>query len=452
MKQAGKTVDLPISLPQLKSGGRYWVAYSGGLDSTVLLHWLGRHAAHPVVAVHVNHGLHPDADNWAEHCRRFCAELDIPLEVVPVQVTEIADYGLEAAARHARYRALTEKPGTDDLLLTAHHRNDQAETLLLQLLRGSGPQGLAAMREETRAGGSRLYRPLLMLDREALLGYAQCHGLRWIEDPSNDDRQLRRNFLRHEVLPLLEAHWPACRESLARSAELQGEAAVLLDELALSDMKGCLGSMPGSLSVRILRALAPARRRNLLRFWLRDQGLAVPGHAHMQRLENDMLTEREDAGPVVNWHEVEVRRYRDDLLAMSTLPPAPVATELDWNLQGALQLPAGCGTLVAECAEGAGLRLQTASVTVRFSQTGERIQPLFSSHHRRLKHLLQEAAVPPWVRERLPLIYHGGCLAAVADRWIAADSAAQQQEKGWIIHWRDAPVGWPVADSREVRR
>ncbi len=440
-------IDLPAKLPSVPHGGRLWVAFSGGLDSTVLLHWLWRHIPQSLHAVHVHHGLQPSADAWVEHCERVCGHWSVPLRVERVRVEGIADHGLEAAARQSRYRALSALLTGHDVLVTAHHRTDQAETLLLQLLRGGGPHGLAGMPESSTLGSGRMLRPLLRLSREQLLAYARAHALEWVEDPSNEDTGLRRNYLRHEVVPLLQTHWPEYEETLQRSAGLQAEAAGLLDQLAAQDLDTCAGDLAASLSVGAITRLAGARRRNLLRYWLRQQDLAVPNQAQMRRIEQDMLTSREDANPLVTWSGVELRRYRDALLAMPVLP-SPPGESLSWDLREKLLLPAGCGELVAERAHGAGLRLENASVEVRFNQTGERIRPVFSKHHKRLKHLCQEAAVPPWVRERLPLIYHGQRLAAVADAWLAADYAAGPDEQGWRLRWLHAPAGWPVAEAQ----
>lgn len=437
------SADLPIQPSDLPEQGRIWVAFSGGLDSTVLLHWLQTHARIQPIAVHVHHGLQAAADAWDSHCREFCKQRDIEYHLLTVDVEGIAEQGLEAAARQARYQALAGLLADGDVMLTAHHLDDQGETLLLQLLRGSGPHGLAAMPAVSRLGKGRLLRPLLSVSREQLSAYAGAHQLTWVEDPSNDDTRLRRNYIRQEVMPTLQHMWPNYRKSLFRSAALQAESAVLLDELASIDLEAVSGP-DDSLVVSRLRAMHQARRRNLIRYWLRTQRLRVPNHAHMQRIETDMLAAGKAANPVVQWGNVELRRYRDALLAMSRLPAPPEALTLQWDLRQPLELPAGCGSLRAERAQGAGLRLETPRLEVRFKQTAESIRPVFSKHHKRLKHLFQENDVPPWVRERLPLIYHKHCLASVADRWIAAEHAVGQGEQGWRIHWCDAPKGWPA--------
>lgn len=447
---SGEIMDLPADLSGVSAYSCIWVAFSGGLDSTVLLHWLSNKSLKHVRAVHVHHGLMPDADAWVRHCEKICTEYSIPLKVLHVEVTEVENLGTEAAARVARYAALSELLTDNDVLLTAHHADDQAETLLLQLLRGSGPHGLAAMPVLTELGAGKLLRPLLSVSRSELLAYAQAYELEWVDDPSNEDTELRRNFIRHEVSPLLGKQWPEYRENLQRSAGLQAEAASLLDDLASQDLAMCKGSIPHALSIQALTSQREERRRNVIRYWLRQLGLEVPNQAHMDRIEGDMLFCREDANPVVNWANVEMRRYRDDLVAMAALPSPPGSVMLDWDLNQPLQLPDGCGELVAERAQGAGLRLEKPNLKVGFNQEAERIRPVFSKHHKRLKHLFQETGVPTWVRERLPLIYHGHSLVAVADHWLAAEYVAEQHEQGWRLHWRNAPLGWPITEKQAV--
>ena len=256
------------TLAALPPARRYYVAFSGGLDSQVLLHALAqlrRELAAPVAAVHIHHGLSPNADRWAAQCDAACAALAIPCEVRHVQARHAAGESREAAARAARYAAFAQILDTDDMLLTAHHQDDQAETLLLMLLRGAGVAGLAGMPAWRGLGRGRLARPLLSLSRQTLRDYALRCGLRWIEDESNFDTSLHRNFLRHEVLPRLREAWPAADRTLARSAAHLGEATELLAELAAGDVTALAGGAAGTLAVGGLVTLSPARARNCRR-------------------------------------------------------------------------------------------------------------------------------------------------------------------------------------------
>ena len=264
------------------------IAYSGGLDSHVLLHALvALRATHPLrlVAVHIDHGLAAQSGAWSQHCSAVCQALEVAFVLESVQVQGGSGEGTEAAARRARYAALARHVGPGEVLLTAHHQDDQAETLLLQLLRGAGVQGLAGMREAMGFAAGRHLRPLLGFSRAALRHYADSAGLQWIEDPSNADVGYRRNLLRHDVLPLLTQQWPQAAALLARAAQHAGEAALLLDELAAADLDRCRWRDTATvLSVSALQALSPARQRNVLRYWLRVRGFLAPSTLHLETL------------------------------------------------------------------------------------------------------------------------------------------------------------------------
>lgn len=427
---------------------RYVVGFSGGLDSTVLLHALQGISTRPLLAVHVNHGLHVNAAGWQAHCAALCKAWQIDFEACRVEVNT-EDGGLEAAARKARYAALSSFVQPGDALLTGHHQRDQAETLLLQLLRGSGVSGLAAMPASRDFGSGWQLRPLLELDRESLLVYAQAHSLNWLEDPSNTNEQLDRNFLRHQVMPDIRRRWPATDRLLARTARHSAEAAGLLDELALQDLANT-ESRAQQLSLSRLRQLSAPRRGNLLRYWLRSHGYEPPSTAQLQQIDRDLLAGREDAQPHFTQGDYELRRYREQLYLLEPLPPAPQSAELSWDGYSELLLPTGCGRLRAESANPPAEGLTPGDFHVRFLQGGERIRPAQNQYRRRLKTLFQEYGVPPWVRMRMPLIYHGQELVAVADAWLNADYLRNSGQGGWQPCWLDRPAGCPelVAQPR----
>ena len=430
---AKDTDDLPITPPSLAPGAVVHVAYSGGLDSTVLLHFLAHYNPRfRLRAVHIHHGLQALADEWAEKCERFSTSLGVPFELLRVQIDALDPAGPEAAAREARYEALRGLMQPGDCLATAHHRSDQAETVLLRLLRGSGVQGLSAMRVLRAFPPGWLWRPFLELPRERLYGYAQEQGLRWIEDPHNRDPRYARSWMRSELTPLLRERFPQVEESLARTARLAGEAAVLLDELAAQDL--AQAGRGSALGVGALQDLGSARRHNLLRFWLRQQGFEMPSAELLRRVEREVLDAAEDAEPLLAWTGCELRRYRDKLYAMTPLPPPPLAgPALAWTGQQ-LPLPPGCGLLQLPQRPPQGL-------SVRFMRGGERFRPVGGGHSRTLKNLFQEAGVPPWVRLRTPLVEAEGELVYVAGvgasgRWpgLFAGAAAEPA-------WLEAPVG-----------
>lgn len=427
-------------LQELPAAPVYWVAYSGGCDSHVLLHSLASlrdRLTGELRAVHVNHGLSSDAPRWADHCRLICKKHGVPLRVQETDARPRSGESPEAAARRVRYQAFADLMSAHDCLLTAHHQDDQAETLLLQLLRGSGPHGLAGMPRQSDFAGGYHARPLLGFSRPALAAYAREAELEWVEDESNFDTGIRRNFLRHQLFPLLDPLWPAAGATLARSAAHCAEAAALLDALAAEDLEALRGPECHRLNIAALQRLDGARRRNVLRYWFHDLGLRLPRTAHLQRLEQDLLDAGVDRLPLLRWEGVELRRYRDWLYVLRPSQPFDRTQVLSWDLQP-LALPGGNGMLTTHAVSGRGLadRLcRNGSLTVRFRQGGERCL-MAGGYHHSLKKLLQEQGIPPWERECLPLIYINGEFAAVPGIWISGAYQARAGEAGWFIAWQ----------------
>ena len=429
-------------LARLPHAPRYIVAYSGGMDSHVLLHSLAQLreqlANVELRAVHVDHGLHASSPDWAAHCVSVCAQLGVMCEVRAVDARAPCGTSPEDAARVARYAAFTQVVQSGDVVFTAHHQDDQAETLLLQLLRGAGPRGSAGMGEMSRLGSGWLARPLLEFSRAALRDYALMQQLHWVDDPSNVDTRFDRNYLRQEIMPGLQRRWPAAHVTLARSAQHSAEAAELLEVLAESDLQAIRISPPNTLDesesvggkgsgliISKLLALSPARQRNVLRFWIEQAGLPPPHQRHLERLQSDVLHAAVDAEPCMHWPGAEIRRYRDVLVAMRPLPPFDASQQWAWNLEAPLTI-AGIGTLTASPTQGAGLRADAGAVGVHigFRQGGERIQPAGRACHATLKNLFQDAGVPPWRRAQVPLLYIDGALAAVVGYWYAEEFVA----------------------------
>lgn len=422
----------------------YRVAFSGGADSAALLHALCqlRDALAPaeIRAVHVHHGLHADADTWESDCRRICADLGVALDVLRVDGRAGPGESPEAAARRARYDALASLVGTGEAVCTAHHQRDQAETLLLQLVRGAGPAGLAGMPALATLGSGWLARPLLDTPPEDLRDYLERYGLSWTEDPGNTEQRFDRNFIRHEILPRLEDRWPGVQRTLARAAAHQADSAAIAQALAGVDLAQARGPQPATLSGAALARLPAARARNLLRSWLAECGLPVAGAAHLREILDQLVNARRDAMPLVTWPGAEVRRYRDALYARVPMPAHDASRVIVWDPGTVLGLPHG--RLEGIRAQGRGLRLDrcaNAQVDVRFRQGGERFRPAGRRHSTSLKKLLQTSAVPPWLRARIPLIYVDGELAAVAGLWVAAAYAVDDQGWGWLVSWTELP-------------
>ena len=404
------------------------VGLSGGLDSSVLLHALAqqpqyRHAG--LRAVHVHHGLHADADAWAEHCAACCAALAIPLQVLRVQVPRDSGHGLEAAARQARRAAFAQVLGAGEWLALAQHRDDQAETFLLRALRASGPDGLAAMQPLRSFAHGMLWRPLLALPRSELDAYAQRHALRWIEDPSNTDPGFDRNFLRLQVLPLLRQRWAHADAALARSAQLCGEAGALLDDGDQAALDALRDDDAAPLSLPRLRALPAPRRARVLRRWVAQAGLPPLPAAGVVAIERTLLHARADAAAQFAWHGATLRGWRDALYAERDPPPLPASWQAQWDGRAPLALPDGrCLRLLADTP-----LVFDAPLLVRLRQGGERILLPGRIHSQALKQVLQERAMPPWQRARLPLLFDAERLLAAGDRIVAAPLHAWLQAR-----------------------
>ena len=422
----------------------YQVAFSGGLDSLVLLHALcalRNQLDAAVGAVHVHHGLHADAGKWDARCQQVCNDLGVAYTLLRVDGRPPRGESPEAAARDARYRVLAGWLPSRHYLLTAQHQDDQAETLLLQLLRGSGVSGLAAMPAMTGLGAGQHLRPLLDVTRMALHQYASAHALCWIEDPSNLSSVYDRNYLRHQVLPLLRNRWPAVSSSLSRSAAHCAEASALIRQLAETDLQGAAGEHADTLSVAGLVALPSDRQRNVLRAWLKHCSGGTPSTAVLARIVNDVLYSRADAGPAVRWDRYEVRRYRDEVFCLPQTASRKTSQALHWSLSAPLTLPGAGGVLSALPVSGAGLRRADASaggVRVSWRMGGEVCIPAGRKHHHSLKKLFQEQGIPPWERQRIPLIYIEEKLAMIPGLWVCEPFQAGPGEPGVLITWDSA--------------
>ena len=410
--------DLPARLLQVLAPWRHapaWhVGFSGGLDSTVLLHLLAELARHeqlpPLRAIHVHHGLQAVADGWPLHCQQVCDGLNVPLQVISVQVKSGAS--LEQAARDARYAAFAQCMATGDVLLTGQHRDDQAETLLFRLLRGAGVRGLAGMPTSRALGRGQLLRPLLSTSREALQAYACEHQLLWIEDPSNADPAYDRNYLRHHVLPAITARWPQALTNMARAAAHLDEAQQLLAERAEQDLSRAKTpptqswiNLP-SLSLEALASLSEPRQRNALRHWLGPL-TRLPDSNHWAGWQ-DLRDAGAGATPLWRLADGELHRAQGRIWWLSGSWLQTPQADLHWTTpQAALALP-GNGTLRFDGHPPVG------ALNVRYRRGGEVLE-LTGRGHRDLKRLLNEHNVPVFVRGRLPLLFRDDVLLAVAN-------------------------------------
>ena len=414
------------------------VAYSGGVDSTALLTALARIPRLKLRALHINHGLHPLAKSWSTHCQRFARQLGVPLQVVRVRVPRTPGESLEAQARDARYAAFARELQADEILMMAHQADDQLETVFLQLLRGAGVAGIAAMPLWVRFAGGWLARPLLERSRAELAAWVSARRLNWIEDVTNTDERLDRNYLRRQVLPRIRSRWPASASAVARSARHAAQAQRMLEELGRADVNKAADG--AAVTVTGLRALSSERRANALRVWIAQGGWPVPDARRLEELAGPVLAARCDANPAVAWAGVVARRHADRLAIHAVGATAPdVELAWAWRTTPKLRLPGALGTLAlaADVRGPLDLALLPGALTVRWRAGGERLRPHSGGPSRALKTLLQEAKVPPDERARLPLIFAGPRLIAVADLYsdvsIHASSRAARRAR---IHWR----------------
>jgi tRNA(Ile)-lysidine synthase len=431
------------TLRRLPKPRRYRVGLSGGLDSTVLLTACAAIRAElgELDAIHVNHNLQPDAEAWAQRCEKLCAGLGVPLTGMGVMIDPFPGASFEAAAREARYDVFRDLIQSGDMLLLAQHADDQLETFLLQALRGAGVRGLSAMPECVEWQGGHLARPLLKEHRSGLETWARAQGLSWIEDPSNADTRLDRNYLRHELLPRLKARWPAAADTISRAAAHCAEAEASLSALAAEDWAR-LGSGL-TLPVAALDTLSEVRARQLLRHWIGLRGLPLPS-AHKLAEILSQARAGEDRNPCIDWDGAEVRRYGGQLHALEPLAPAPEGFRL--HPGHFEELGDGLGSLGLVPSTGEGIRAALCGpegLRVTFREGGESCRPAGRAHGRPLKKWLQELHVLPWLRERLPLIYSGERageeLLAVAGLFACEPHAAKAGEAGLRIEWRDHP-------------
>lgn len=426
-------------LARLAQFSKLIVGFSGGLDSTVLVHAL---AAHPglkakLVAVHINHGISPHALSWQKHCHLWCQNHGIKFITKSVQFDRTAN--IEEHARLARYEVFSSLLTTNDCLILAHHQNDQAETVLLQLVRGAGIDGLAAMTSSSRLGLGTMARPLLTHSRAQLEQYTLVHQLTWIEDESNENTVHARNYLRHKIVPLLIDRWPGVVRSIARTATHCQQAKNNLASLATSD---CLSSLADSdspvLPIELLANLNFDRCSNVLRRWLQNNHIQVPPMTTFNRVIDELIYARADADPQVSWGDVVIRRYQNSLyLDRKQLVYLPDSIEwstfpksLTIGSVGKDQVESEINLVAKKVSEGLVLP-PDAKMLIRFRQGGEEI--FLHGQNKKLKKMFQEWGIPPWLRTSTPLIYINNVLAAVVGYAVSDSFFSKNSPQSWLL-------------------
>lgn len=416
------------------------VAFSGGLDSTVLLTALTRlELGTPIRALHIDHGLHPDSGSWAQHCGQIAAELGVGFDSRQVVIHDARGRSLEASAREVRYATLSEMMEPAELLLTAHHSDDQLETVLLRLLRGSGVKGLRGIAPFARLGAGYLGRPMLAMSKDDILGIGKDWGLNWVEDPTNADPRFDRNYLRREVVSRLKPRWPSAAVTVGRAARQMADAQEILDSVALEDSARI--ETAGRISQADLRDLSVPRRANLLRYLILKLGLPVPNARQLEELLAATDVTRPDAQTQVQWPGGEGRIFRGQLYLFRPMAPRS-GPDYRGSLDHSNSWQGPEGRLELCRTDGPGLPDSWAQhgLTVRFRVGGERFKPLEEGHSRKLKKWLQMAGVVPWMRARIPLLYRDSALVAVGDLWLS-DQVREVEAGGpaWRVDWSDHP-------------
>lgn len=446
------------SLYTLPENASYVVAYSGGVDSHVLLHCC-KQLNLPLRAVHVHHGLQTSADDWVNHCQKTCNNLNIPLDVVYVDAQQKRGQSPEESARNARYQALQENLTANDCLLTAQHLDDQAETFLLQLFRTASTAGLSAMPGHRQLGEFAHLRPLLSFTREEIVDFAKQHLLQWIEDPSNLDVTYNRNFIRKNVLPLLKDRWPAIVLQLSTVASLQSSNLQVLEDMAAIDLanvilspvahtKTSLYKIVSVLSITRLKHLTSARLLNVLRYWIRTTMEAESldtcadkstlTRKLLEEIERTLVCSQQDSNPVVNFNGFEFRKFQNELYLLKSranIHQNELNNVINWKPSTSLILsPLNIQIKsLKTTAGGLNKRLLEETLKITFRKGGEYFHPAGRQHSQRLKKLLQEANIPPWDRETIPLLYYNDELIAVVGFWMAKDYVVADGEEGWVV-------------------
>lgn len=418
------------------------IAYSGGLDSTVLLHafrQLQQQIPFHLKVMHIHHGLSQNADQWADFCEKFCANLGVSIDIQKVHVNPQSGLGIEATARQARYDALLSAPA--DFVCLAHHQDDQAETLLLQLARGAGVKGLSCMAQVDIE--RRLLRPLLNTSRDDLINYATQHQLEWIDDESNEDVQFDRNFIRHDLIPTFKNRYKSITKTLARSAMHMADASAMLDELAALDAAIALDTKApyGALKLTVLNTLSLARQANLVRWWLANNQIQIPSAALCQQMLQQLHCEKSDAAIKVKVDDrLYLMRYKESAYLVPEYEKLPLMNLL-WQGEELVVLPNSSRLFFTKrMGEGFAYQRGGSDIKLRIKnrEGGEYFKPELTRPRRSLKYLMQESQMPPWQREQLPLIFMDETLVIIPNIGVDAHLKAANHEMGLSVHWQPA--------------
>ena len=409
-----------------------YIGYSGGVDSHVLLHLAASISTlkDKITAVYIHHGLQVDADSWAIHCEKTAHDLSVNFKLLHVDAFAKSGESPEEAARNARYTALKSLMiADDDVLMIAQHREDQLETVLLQLFRGSGLQGLAAMPERMTFGKGLLLRPFLSVAKKDIDAYALQHNLSWVEDPTNSTDAYDRNFLRNTIVPLLKQRWPMLDKTVARSAGHCADALPVVAKAGDDGLVAVLNRTDNSLHINQLLGFENLQQKLILRQWFKHLGLKMPSQDFVERIQSEILAAKADANPILTSQGHCFRRHREHLYCLRATGEARSFTDIAWPKDLLSIVIPGNRALSWQVSSLGILRevWNKATIEIRFRRGGEKIRLPHRHGHHSLKNLFQEAGIPPWERAEMPLIYLDQQLAAIGDLWVSAEFYAEQE-------------------------
>lgn len=416
---------------------KFCIAFSGGVDSTVLLHVMKNiiDEKSQIRAIHINHNIVDNSKVWSKTCKSICKNFGIDIEIISLEVTHIG-YGLEAAARDERYKKLKEKLYENEYLLTAHHEEDQMETVFLRMARGTGLDGLQGINEKYSFGEGIIFRPMLEVSKTSVMDYAKEHQLKWVEDSSNQDTHFDRNFLRKKIIPQFRERWPSIASSVSRLSQLSAQNIKILNQIAEEDI-GPIANM-NELPLAKLLDKSFERANNMLRYIILANGMSIPSMKTLQDGLKEMLDPETDKS-VIAWKDYCIRKYKNHLyfLSNSDLEPNKVDVRIPWEIGKTVNLGENIGTIEATFIHGDGLSIEKCKnkLTISYRQGGELIKPIGHRINKSLKNLFQENQILPWMRDKIPLIYYQDELVSVADLWFNQNYVASQNEAGFVVNW-----------------
>ena len=416
---------------------KFCIAFSGGMDSTVLLHVMKNiiDEKSQIRAIHINHNIVDNSKVWTKTCKSICKNFGIDIEIISLEVTHNG-YGLEAAARDERYKKLKEKLYENEYLLTAHHEEDQMETVFLRMARGTGLDGLQGINEKYSFGEGIIFRPMLEVSKTSVMDYAKEHQLKWVEDSSNQDTHFDRNFLRKKIIPQFRERWPSIASSVSRLSQLSAQNIKILNQIAEEDI-GPIANM-NELPLAKLLDKSFERANNMLRYIILANGMSIPSMKTLQDGLKEMLDPETDKS-VIAWKDYCIRKYKNHLyfLSNSDLEPNKVDVKIPWEIGKTVNLGENIGTIEATFIHGDGLSIEKCKnkLTISYRQGGELIKPIGHRINKSLKNLFQENQILPWMRDKIPLIYYQDELVSVADLWFNQNYVASQNEAGFVVNW-----------------